>query len=55
MKTIPRYLTDLVEDLETQYPPRCLEPRESVEDHHRYAGKVELVQELRNRLLQDEA
>lgn len=38
--------TDLLDDLNEQYPARCLKPGELVEDHLRYAGKVELIQRL---------
>ena len=36
--------------LEAHYPARCLGPRETVEDHLRYAGKVELIATLRAQL-----
>jgi hypothetical protein len=36
--------------LEEYFPARCLGPRETVEDHLRYAGKVELVAVLRAQL-----
>jgi hypothetical protein len=32
--------------LQAQFPPRCLGIRETVEDHLRYAGKVELIEAL---------
>lgn len=32
--------------LQLKFPPRCLGPRETVEDHLRYAGKVDLVEAL---------
>lgn len=28
------------------YPPRCIGPNETPEDAHRYAGKVELAQQI---------
>lgn len=40
---VPRELVDWLQRL---YPPRCLMPNETVEDHLRYAGMVELVQTL---------
>jgi hypothetical protein len=36
--------------LEALFPPRCLKPNEMVEDHLRYAGKVELIAMLRAQL-----
>ena len=50
MRIIPQLSEDLIEDLEEHYPPRCIEQGESIEDHLRYAGMVELVQNLRARL-----
>lgn len=41
----------LVAWLEEAFPPRCLAPRETVEDHLRYAGKVELIAFLRAQLV----
>lgn len=41
---------EIVEILESQFPPKCVEPGQSLEDAHRYAGKVELVQMLRDHL-----
>ena len=41
--TLPKLSTELVEDLAQRFPPRCLKPNETVEDHLRYAGKVELI------------
>jgi hypothetical protein len=40
----------MIEELESLYPARCIGPKESPEDAHRYAGKVELIAELRARL-----
>lgn len=45
---------DLLEDFERQYPPRCLAKGETVEEHLRYAGKVELVSELRRYIERDD-
>lgn len=36
----------LIDQLVKDYPPRCKLPSESLEEHARYAGKVELVQSL---------
>ena len=44
----PRLTADQVEQLENKFPPRCLGKGESVEDHLRYAGKVELIALLRS-------
>lgn len=50
MRIIPNSAEELIEDLEEHYPPRCIEPMETLEDAHRYAGMVELIQNLRARL-----
>lgn len=42
---IPR---DLLTFLERLYPPRCMDPREGVEDHLRYAGAVSLIADMRH-------
>lgn len=34
---------ELVEVLNLHYPPKCIQPGETLEDAHRYAGKRELV------------
>ena len=44
----PEVSRRLVEWLEQTYPPRCRNPLDTEREHERYAGKVELVQELRN-------
>lgn len=36
----------LLKRLKDGFPPRCMEAHESVEQHMRYAGKVELAQAL---------
>ena len=41
-----------IERLEAVYPPVCLGRAETVEDHLRYAGKVELVALLRQRAME---
>ena len=39
---------DLLEFLEATFPPRCYDPSaETLEDHLKYAGKVDLVQAMR--------
>ena len=45
--TLPDIDVDLVKALEDLYPPRCYEGEERVEDHLMYAGKVQLVADLR--------
>lgn len=50
MKFLPTTIPDLLDQLEEQYPPRCLKPGEEVEAHIRYAGKVELIEHLRDLL-----
>ena len=49
MRPLPDLSRDLIEDLEENYPPRCKTPEESLEDHLRYAGMVELIDVLRQR------
>lgn len=50
MRGLPTDTETMLETLEEQYPPRCRRKGEDELDHERYAGKVELVQELRRRL-----
>lgn len=50
MRAIPTDSESLLRSLEEQYPPRCRLPNESELEHERYAGKVELITELRVRL-----
>ncbi len=50
MKPIPHEAKELIEDLEAANPPKCKDPNESLEQHARYAGRVELIEELRIRL-----
>ena len=40
----------MLEQIEDQYPDRCRSADETERDHDRYAGKVELIKELRARL-----
>lgn len=50
MKPIPTEVADLVAELESLYPRACISPQDRIEDAHRYAGAVELVESLRLRL-----
>lgn len=50
MDPIPNSAAELIEELEALYPPACKDPNESLEQHARYAGAVELTQALRLRL-----
>ena len=43
---IPDRAYDLIDRLAEIYPPRCILPHESPETAHRYAGAVELVDQL---------
>lgn len=45
---VPRVPSELVAWLEQQFPPRCYEGKERIEDHLRYAGRVELVASMRS-------
>lgn len=49
MTPIPNSAYELIEELEGIYPPKCKDPNESLEQHARYAGAVELVEALRLR------
>lgn len=50
MRTLPSDTYTLLDQLEAQYPPRCRKEGESELEHERYAGKVDLITELRLRL-----
>jgi hypothetical protein len=50
MRALPPDSVALIERLSEQYPPRCRRPDETERDHERYAGKVDLINELRLRL-----
>jgi len=50
MRAIPTDSESLLAQLEDQYPARCRLPDETERDHERYAGKVDLIKELRSRL-----
>ena len=43
---IPDRSYDLIDRLAEIYLPRCILPNESVEEAHRYAGAVDLVNQL---------
>ena len=45
---IPELSYDLIDLFVTTYPPLCIKPDQSVEDAHRYAGIVDLVQDLQS-------
>jgi len=46
MEPLPRTAEALVEELDEQYPPRCIRRNQTPEDAHRYAGARELVERL---------
>tara|TARA_S200000501_G_C20843358_1_gene752643 strand:- start:435 stop:656 length:222 start_codon:yes stop_codon:yes gene_type:complete len=50
---IPAFSKDLLVQLDLTYPARCKLPAENEEDHQRYAGKRELIDELLS-LLEDQ-
>lgn len=43
----PLFSDNQVSFLESKFPARCIKPSETIEDHLRYAGVVDLVQQLR--------
>jgi hypothetical protein len=43
---IPVLSKDLIKQLNFTYPPRCKNIGESEEEHQRYAGKRELIDEV---------
>lgn len=47
----PTFTDPQVAFLERMFPARCLGLREQVEDHLRYAGKVDLVAQLREHVI----
>ena len=49
MRPLPITHSGVIEELEALYPARCIGPNETPESAHRYAGKVELIAELRGR------
>ncbi len=50
MRALPTDTETMLEQVEEQYPARCRKADETERDHDRYAGKVELIAELRARL-----
>jgi hypothetical protein len=54
MKALPVYAADMVRELDSQYPARCIGPKETLEEAHRYAGKRELIDGLMRRLKETE-
>jgi len=50
MRSIPTDSESLIGQLEEQYPARCRGLDEPERDHDRYAGKVDLIAEMRARL-----
>lgn len=50
MRALPTDTESLLAQLEVQYPNRVRRPNESELEHERYAGKVDLIAELRARL-----
>ena len=50
MQSVPTDTSTLLDRLAEQYPARCRLPDETERDHERYAGKVDLITELRIRL-----
>lgn len=49
MKTLPNTVSGLIEELDQQWPPRCIGPEESLRAADRYAGRRDLVEELKAR------
>lgn len=49
MNPIPNSVVELIEELEEMFPPACKDPNETLEQHARYAGRVELIEEIRTR------
>jgi len=50
MKPLPIYTSDLLEELDKEYPLRCILPSETMEQAHRYAGARDVIDRLRLRL-----
>lgn len=50
MRALPTDTESTLRQLEEQYPPRCRQADETERDHERYAGKVDLIAELKLRL-----
>lgn len=51
MDGFPTFSEDQVEALERLFPPRCLARGQTVENHLRYAGMVELIARMRNHVI----
>jgi hypothetical protein len=49
LNPLPDTVEDLIKELETLYPPRCVAVGDTLEAAHRYAGSVELIEALRIR------
>jgi hypothetical protein len=49
MRPLPKDTGTLLDHLDALYPPRCRKPDESEREHERYAGKVDLIAELKAR------
>jgi hypothetical protein len=47
----PYFTDEQVAALEDLFPARCLRQNETVEDHLRYAGKVELIASMRGAVI----
>ena len=50
IKPFPLDASDLLVRIDEEFPPRCIAKDETLEDHLRYAGKRELIDELKLRL-----
>ena len=50
MRSLPTDTESLLAELETQNPARCRLANETELQHERYAGRVDLIIELRRRL-----
>ncbi len=50
MKPLPHTAIQLVEELAKSIPQRCIQPGETLEAAHRYAGQRDLVESLLLRL-----
>lgn len=53
-RPLPDNTEDLLAYLSTLYPPRCYDPKtEDMEEHLKYAGKSELIEDLKYRLAEE--
>ena len=52
---VPVRSEDLIERLDNAYPARCKTPGESEEEHQRYAGIRQLIDELKGLLEEQNA